>query len=83
MGVSMVTLVLELAKEFHINPISLIGAILVLYTFLGFAKYNKESHKQKDEKIEELEKKIEKLKNEKLENKLKQGLTNNYMEGLK
>ena len=79
----MVKLVLELAKEFHINPISLIGAILVLYTFLGFAKYNKESHKQKDDEISRLKQENEMLKDKELENKLKQGLIKNYVEGLK
>lgn len=60
----MLKLILELSKEFHINPFVLIGVVLLAYSFFGFSKNNKELHRMKDEEIERLKKEKADLSNE-------------------
>ena len=52
----MIRLILDLSREFHINPLILIGVLCAAYGLFGFHKINTQLHIKKDEEIEKLKK---------------------------
>ena len=72
----MIRLILDLAKEFHINPLILLGIILTSYGLLGFHRVNTQLHKKKDEEIDKLKKEVDLHRDKILELELKGSLRN-------
>ena len=60
----MIRLILDLSREFHINPLILIGVLCAAYGLFGFHKINTQLHIKKDEEIERLKNKYDKVKDE-------------------
>lgn len=72
----MIKLILDLSKEFHINPLILVGVLCSAYGLFGFHKINTQLHIKKDEEIEKLKKEIDLHRNKILELELKNSLRN-------
>lgn len=72
----MIKLILDLSREFHINPLILLGVISSAYGLFGFHKVNTQLHKKKDEEIEKLKKENYKLREQKFELELKSSMKN-------
>ena len=72
----MIRLILDLSREFHINPLILIGVLCAAYGLFGFHKINTQLHIKKDEEIEKLKKDNDKLREEKFELELKKSFKN-------
>lgn len=72
---SEIKLILYLSKTFGINPLFLFGFVLFIYSMIMKEKLNKELHKKKDEEIERLKNKYDKVKDELFELQFKNSVT--------